>query len=252
MIDPVTAATVVKTGFDIGSSLFGGDDGPGFQEQLNNQRVALRDLTRQKWAETFRAADKYGIHPLVALGANQTHDGTMPVDYSAGQSSANKWSQLGSSVSRATEALMTERERLQNRLLESQIDGQEISNAKNASDLAVATTGAPPGMIESLASQSVSSAVNNEGVEAAESPLYKKYKMGNNSHIYGLSQDAQETVEGFGHIGGSALGLAALLGTIPLYARDVAQAGGKTKWYKKINKYTPGYWLAKKWKSRVK
>ena len=122
---------IAKAASALGSfgGLFGGDDGPGFQEQLNNQRVALRDLTRQSYAEKMRAAKKYGIHPLTMMGTGSIQP-SAPV-YSGGGS--NMGQNIGEAISRGASqyltgkesselnALTLERAKLENDLLRSQI-----------------------------------------------------------------------------------------------------------------------------------
>ena len=285
--------------------LFGGDKGPGFQEQLNNSLEAERKMTNRKWGDLMYNAKKHGIHPLVALSNGQmshsgsmpltqsqgrstgdvmekigsglsratealmtekqrldnklvkvqvdgqmSHSGSMPLTQSQGRSTGDVMEKIGSGLSRATEALMTEKQRLDNKLVKVQVDGQEISNAKNLSELAVSTQGAPPAMMETLPSESISPSPTNDGVEAAHTPMFKKFKFGKKGYLYGLSQPASEAFEGFGHIGGSAAGLLALLSSAPLYGRDAISKGANSKAYRKINKYTPGYWMAKALKNR--
>ena len=104
--------------------------------------------------------------------------------------------------------------------------------------------------METLPSESISPSPTNDGVEAAHTPMFKKFKFGKKGYLYGLSQPASEAFEGFGHIGGSAAGLLALLSSAPLYGRDAISKGANSKAYRKINKYTPGYWMAKALKNR--
>lgn len=90
-----------------------------------------------------------GIHPLYALGAqtlsfapSYVGDSSLGAGISAGLQAA------GSEFDRAREAKQTDAERLTNRLLETQIQGQEIENAYRASRLARLTdpTQVPPAM----------------------------------------------------------------------------------------------------------
>jgi hypothetical protein len=238
----------------IQKAIFGGDDGPGITEQINNNARAYRRLNNVQWSQTINNAKHYGIHPLVAMGSGHSQT-PLPTLQNNKTSDTDRMSAFGSGIGRAAEALMTERQRLQNKLLEKQIDGTEIANTKAASDLALRTTGAPPAMMEAMPSRSISASIDNEGVEAAHTPLYKKFKISKNAHLYGLSEQAQEAIEGFGHIGGSALGLAALTGTGPLYMKDAKH------WLKrnlKNNPYRSGkkkYWFEKKyqqWKNSRK
>lgn len=90
-----------------------------------------------------------GIHPIYGMGGSSA---SFSPSFSGGGGSPSvgeRMSAMGQGISRAAEALTTERERLSNRLLESQIKGQEIENTAKASQLALNTqAGTPPAVID--------------------------------------------------------------------------------------------------------
>jgi hypothetical protein len=240
--------------FSAAKGLFGGNKGPKFQTVLNDSLTAQRKQANRYWGDIMYNSKKHNLHPAMMLG-QQTHGQSFPISYDQGNNQT--WSEsVGTGIQRATEAVMTERERLKNKLLKSQIDGQEISNAKAASDAAIATAGAPPAVSEALPSETISSSVDSEGVEAAHTPLFKKFKIGGGKHIYGLSPAGSESIEGFGHIGGTALGGLALLGSAPLYARDIGRSvkrDWKKAWSKNKHKWSWKYLKDKEnWKNHFR
>ena len=112
---------------DLIGGIFGGNDGPGFQAQLNDQRIAYRDMERQRFGEMARAAKVYGYHPLAMLGVNPSSGST--VHNSAQQEASNMGQNIGRAVQsyfsgerqKQLEDLAIKREYLKNELLEAQI-----------------------------------------------------------------------------------------------------------------------------------
>lgn len=120
-----------------GASLLGGVLGSKKQKSADEANVELQREFAQngiRWkVEDAKAA---GVSPLYALGAPTT---TGFASYTSPDQS--HWSAAGNSIQRAIESKQTNSERLQERLLNAQIDGQEIENATKRSHLAL-TTGA--------------------------------------------------------------------------------------------------------------
>ncbi|AXL15112.1 hypothetical protein [Microviridae sp.] len=108
------------------------------------------DFQRRAWvdgpSDMVAGFKKAGIHPVYGLGGSSAQ---FSPSYAAGEGEAplgEKITNMGQNISRAAEAYSDHREKLQNRLIETQVEGQELENMKKASDLAVKTTGATPGM----------------------------------------------------------------------------------------------------------
>ena len=103
-------------------------------KSVANQNIGYQREFAQKgirWkVEDAKAA---GLHPLAALGA-QTH--SFAPNALPGSGVGDAMQQIGSDITRSRQAKMTNQERLSERLLESQIEGQEIENAYRASRLA--------------------------------------------------------------------------------------------------------------------
>ena len=211
----------------LGSSGLFGNKGPGAREQINNaaksSQLSADSGARGHIAGVMKAAKNWGIHPLVALnGGGGGHSSSMPIEYNQpNNNTGDAIAAGGTAIARAVEAYQTQQQRLQNDLLRAQVDGQEISNAKNASDLAIKTQGATAGSVNMLPSEALSPSPDSEGLEAAHDPLYKRFKISDKFHLYGLSKNASEAFEGYGHAGGTVAGALALLGSSGLYARDI-------------------------------
>jgi len=131
----------------ISSAFGGGDDGPsvGYQLMKQNQwnKIAAREMPlaqKEGW-------EKAGIHPIYGMGGSSSQfSAPMSVGDSTAPNMGKSLAEAGAGISRAAEAMSNERERLQNRMLNTQIKGQELENAKKASDLVVATTSQTPGL----------------------------------------------------------------------------------------------------------
>lgn len=146
MAGPILSAVgsqFLQAGVDsVINSVFG-KKGPGFQAQLNDQRRAARELIpEQIHADTgarMEVAKKYGISPLTMLGVPTTSMSTNFV----GSGATPPFSSGGQDISRAMNAGQTTMEKLQERLLLSQIRGSELDNDMKAS--ALSRSVAPPG-----------------------------------------------------------------------------------------------------------
>lgn len=103
---------------DTGVSIWNADRNRRDQERFAKQGIRWR----------VADAKKAGIHPLYALGAN-THSAS-PVSVGSSLGAA------GQNIDRALDAGRTKGQQLQQRLLKTQIDGQEIENQLKASELA--------------------------------------------------------------------------------------------------------------------
>lgn len=114
----------------LGGTLLGGAQDRSATAQANQlnyeaQKEFAQNAIRWK-ADDARAA---GISPLVAMGAPSTQFGASYV------SKPNSWAQAGQDLSRAVTAKTSSAERLNERMLLTQIEGQEIENAIKRSQL---------------------------------------------------------------------------------------------------------------------
>lgn len=136
----------------IAGKIFGGGEG---NIQRNN---AAKELGRIQTNEALHAAtqmpyhmkvgwEKAGIHPIYGMGGSSAQfSPSMSITSNQDNGVGGAMQAMGQNISRAAEALATNREKLQNRLLETQVEGQEIENAKKASDLAVRAHAQTPGL----------------------------------------------------------------------------------------------------------
>lgn len=147
----MAALPAISAGLNFASSLFGKGDSnarasrlavEAEERSLKNQQHL--DMNRLSWL--VQGAKRAGIHPLHAIGM----PATAPASYSAsaGSDSGNlsRFAGAGADLARAIHAGNSNMERLQERLLESQIKGQEIDNVARASEIARvnAMPGSPP------------------------------------------------------------------------------------------------------------
>lgn len=128
--------------------LFGGKKkGPDMNEQMQAQTYWGLHSAREMPLAMKEGWEKAGIHPIYGMsGGSTAFSPSFSIGGSESPSVGEKISGMGQSISRAAEAYAGAQERLQNRMLETQIQGQELENMKKASDLVTTTTGAPPGI----------------------------------------------------------------------------------------------------------
>lgn len=129
-MDPVTGAVIGKV-VDFGlSKLGGGEKRPRYRDALQAQIYATENDINTK----MKMAKQHGIHPLMMLGAPSA---SAPTPHIASSSGFQSLAGAGSDISRAISAgHTTNLEKLQERLLAAQIEGQEIDNVSRASQLA--------------------------------------------------------------------------------------------------------------------
>lgn len=174
-----------------GASLVGGLLGnKGSKDNAEMNAAMQKEFAQHGVRWKVEDATKAGIHPLYALGSQTIP--FSPVSYD-GSSIANGFANAGSDIARGMEAKTTAPERfqsLQERLLTTQIEGQEIENAYRASQLARLKdpTQMPPALpyggssggqsdVERLASQYTSARSGAPYLEAAPpTPAMKEFQ----------------------------------------------------------------------------
>lgn len=244
-MDPLTIAAVGKAASGIGSlaSAFGlgRDKGPSPEEQtnhnLNYERKRL-DLVEGLTIPTrVAAAKKAGLHPLSALGVSPS-SGSIGINYD--QSSGPDLEALGQGIDRALsvgrdkvqrqlDQLALEKAQLENDYLKTQIAGskQEILRSAATPSTGFSSSSGVDGVssdrINHVASVQVANKKGDVGLEAAPSPMWKEFKLDNDRSI---RLPPNQSIDELGMI----------MGTIK----------GAELAYKNFEKYTPGYWLAKK------
>lgn len=181
-----------------GASLLGGLLG----SRSSNDAAADNYAAQKEFAQNgirwkVEDAKAAGIHPLAALGMQPI---SFSPSYAGDNSMGSSLAQAGSDISRAIEAKTTRMERLQERLLEAQIQGQEIENAARASRTARLTdpTQMPPplpGAVDLQPSTSVTNILGNRGIEAGVPPGVKGYVMPDGSTMMVPSPGISEGLE---------------------------------------------------------
>jgi len=213
------------------SNLFGDDDDYQQRLQADTQREFAQNGIRWRVADAKAA----GLHPLAALGAAGAS--YSPV-ISAGSDSLgdrlggvrDSLMEMGQNTKRAEVATMTpheremeelalERAKLQNRLLEGQIQNEWAAlmgspptptmpaaiAPRPTTRLRSGARQAAPGQVESRPSQSISSVPGDSGLEAAGTPGFKDFGVSPNVRIELPNQQLSESLEGMG-VAGHVLG----------------------------------------------
>jgi hypothetical protein len=67
-MNPLVSSALISTGGNLLGGLLGGKKGPGFRQQLNDNRTMQSKLNRGDIADKMWAAKQYKIHPLTMLG----------------------------------------------------------------------------------------------------------------------------------------------------------------------------------------
>lgn len=118
----------------------------------------------------MEAAKSLGIHPLAMLGMPTSGSPSMPFSSPEG-SKLDSFAAGGADLSRALSAGMTTTEKLQERLLLAQIQGQEIDNATRASILAKSQQPGNPPAGSTLNDRLMSMVHNRLGVADGVMPI---------------------------------------------------------------------------------
>ena len=152
MIDPVVTASLISGGSQLLGGLFGSKSADSRNDLAlafaREQMAAQKEFAQQGIRWRVDDAKAAGIHPLYALGASTPSFSPatyMPEgpSYGLGQAVAD----AGQNIGRAIDSTRTATERLNVRLLESQVEGSEIDNAIRRSQLRILEQGGgtPPG-----------------------------------------------------------------------------------------------------------
>jgi hypothetical protein len=194
---------------------FGGDDGPGYTEQLNNSLRTIREQTHTqtlaKAAAAVRAGKKHKIHPLTLLGA-----GNVPISHPVYEQKQNMGQNITNAVAQGTSAyfkgkemdklnqLTLERAQLENELLRSQITA--ISNPSNAG-----TAYSNDQRVLNIADENVHRKHNETGLTAGSEnppPAGKRFTVGNTPYgeIY-ITLPASGQADEYGEVYGAVKGL---------------------------------------------
>ena len=144
---------VASTAISSVANLAGGLIGNKSPSAKDYSKMAMEELAVKKHtAKTLptwikKGWEKAGIHPIYGMGGNSAQfSPSVSIgggdNGSMGQAIAN----MGQNISRGVEAYATEQQKLSNRLLETQVEGQELDNAKKASDLSLLNHAKTPGL----------------------------------------------------------------------------------------------------------
>lgn len=196
----------------IASSLLGGIFGSSSaskqakaQREADERNAALqREFAQNSIQWKTADAEKAGIHKLYALGA-QTNPGMAAFSAPLQDNSmGNAIADAGSGLARAAAAGQTNLQRLQERLLGTQIEGQEIDNAERRSRLALSSgaMSSPPfpdqNRVDMVNDEVTKSAAGDSGLRAGRHPLWQQYDLGRGRSINLPSSDGgpSEALEG--------------------------------------------------------
>lgn len=160
--------TAISAGLNLAGGLLG-SKGPSVGDLITGQKQADRRSFKTK----MQLAKQYGIHPLTMLGVNTTAPTAHSVssEPSLGQNLAMAGADIARSVGSSHSSNL---EKLQERLLSAQIEGQEIDNVSRASQLArVSGAGNPPASSMQSAKDLISNMDTPFGRTQGANPLHK-------------------------------------------------------------------------------
>lgn len=174
-----------------GSSLIGGLLGNKSAKDAAKANLKAQKQFAQNGIQwKVKDAQKAGIHPLYALGAQTT---SFTPSFVGSNSLAEGVAQAGQNIGRAIDSGHTSNERMSNRLEALTVQRAELENAKLASEIALLQQpGSPPaaltenpiipgqGQIKTSPSETVSNLVGEPTIEAALMPSvqYRRTKSG--------------------------------------------------------------------------
>lgn len=199
-MDPLVTSTLISTGANILGKFFGGGDDAAEKAADANYAIQ-KEFAKNGIRWRVEDAQRAGIHPLYALGAQTTPGSPVMVD---GGSNSNpigeSLAEAGSGIARAMAAGKTSLERLQEQMLTAQIKGQEIDNAKAASDLALSSGAGigppgPMGNVKMSASEMESVARGNHGLAASIPAAAQIFRNLDGSTSIWPSKDAKQSIE---------------------------------------------------------
>lgn len=163
-----------------GASLFGAKKNSDTQKQINEQNLqAQREFAQNSIQWRVNDAKKAGLHPLYALGANTTSYTPSAQASNFGDGIAQAGSALGQGIA-SINFQQQKNARLQNELLESQIESQKLQNSAFA---------------KSLGQQSNQQNSINEGaIVRAISPAIDSKNLKDKTNIY-LGKDKSQLID---------------------------------------------------------
>ena len=139
------ASAASGAGFSLGSlgSILGGIGSVGglFGKKKKgpdaDDLMAMQEKYRiAAFRKNMDLAKEYGIHPLTMLGVPTSSGASVSAPFQDEESFGEKLGRAGQDIGRALNSGLTNMERLQERLLTAQIEGQEIDNISRASMIA--------------------------------------------------------------------------------------------------------------------
>lgn len=157
--------------------LFGskGKRGPDLRDMMSAQL----EMNEEGIQHLVRGYKKAGLHPGLAAGANPMALGGVNVG-GDGPSVGDRVAAMGQGISRAVAANQEVNGRLQNRLLLSQIEGNEIENMAKASVLSTSlnSAGLPPPQ-QDVVTVPKEIVAHMGDIEKGVSPAFQSIRMGN-------------------------------------------------------------------------
>lgn len=130
-------------------------------------------IAQQEFDGRMESAQKHGIHPLMMLGASTSSPSPVAVSSGGSGRDFSSIAQAGTDLSRAITGGQTKMERLQERLLETQITGQEIDNVMRASQVRTANQVGNPPESSSLAERLLDYKTNRTGYGDSVAGIHK-------------------------------------------------------------------------------
>lgn len=163
-----------------GASLFGAKKNNDTQKQINEQNLnAQREFAQNSIQWRVNDAKKAGLHPLAALGANTPSYTPSAQSSNFGDGIAQAGAALGQGIA-SINFQQQKNAKLQNELLESQIESQKLQNSAFAREMGQQSN--------------QQNAINQGSIIRAISPAIDSKKLKDKTNIY-LGKDKSQLID---------------------------------------------------------
>lgn len=194
-MDPLVTSALISTGGSLLGNLFGGGMSAASSARFNYR--TQKEFAKNQIGWRVADAKRAGIHPLAALGMNPAS--SSPVAVPGESSSGDVFRDAGQNIGRAIASGQTTLERLNERLIESQIAGQDLDNEYKAQEIMSRQNllyGQVPPSISLNPSPQEMSAQDELGRVAASNPFWQRYTDISGDSVWGPhGSNASESAE---------------------------------------------------------
>lgn len=155
-MDPLIGSSLISAGSSLIGGMFG-SKGTSRKRERDSMRIAYEESlihAPKEFQMKMDLAKQHGIHPLMMLGVGSPQMPSVSHASAGGSDFGQSLANAGADISRAVASgHQSNLEKLQERLLAAQIEGQEIDNVSRASQIARVNGAGSPPAASNIASQ---------------------------------------------------------------------------------------------------